>query len=100
MAANLTLPDAGEFAFEDIPPAIAQLAGLQTALSARLIIERQDPVPEEEDVILDVEETAALLKISKQWLYMKSKNLPFTRRIGNRLRFSKRGALAYRDKRR
>ena len=94
-AITLNLPDPCELALEDIAPAIAQLAGLQTALAARLITERQAPAQQDEDILLTVSEAAGLLKMSPDYLYKKSKLLPFSKKIGSSLRFSKRGLHAW-----
>jgi excisionase family DNA binding protein len=96
MADLLNLPDPHDLAMEDIAPAIAQLAGLQTALAARLISERLAPAPEEEDVLLTVKQAAELLNLSPAFLYKRSKTLPFTKHIHRRgLRFSRRGITAW-----
>jgi len=102
MTGTLNLPDPRDLDLEDVPAAIAQLAGLQTALSARLITERQQPVQEEDDIMLTAREAAAVMNISIDWLYKNAKNLPFARRIGGRrgLRYSKRGLVTWLAKRR
>lgn len=105
MNMRLNLPDPRDLEMEDIPPAIAQLAALQTALAARLMQERPKPGDkeyEEPDVLLTIEEAAATLRVSPKWLYNRSRTLPFVRRVGARqgLRFSQRALQAWIARRR
>jgi predicted DNA-binding transcriptional regulator AlpA len=102
MTASLNLPEAQDFPREDIAPAIAQLAGLQTALAARLIVEKPTPEKAEEiDDLITAEEACSILRMKKTWLYGHAKSLPFVRRISARsVRFSKRGIFAWLAKRR
>lgn len=44
-----------------------------------------------EDRLLDVDEAAARLGVSSDWLYRRAARLPFTVRLGRTLRFSVRG---------
>ena len=49
-----------------------------------------------EDRLLDTEEAAKLLGMSKDWLYRHAKKLPFTRKLGPKmLRFSYQGIQKY-----
>lgn len=100
---GLNLPQAGDLPFEDIPPALSQLAALQAQLMARLIIEKDKQTadrPEDlPDQLLTVKEAAAELGVKKDWLYRQVKILPFARRLSRKcLRFSRRGLLAWRDR--
>jgi excisionase family DNA binding protein len=49
------------------------------------------PDGQQEDQLLDVDEAADRLGTSTDYLYRHSGKLPFTVRIGSRLRFSARG---------
>ncbi len=49
----------------------------------------------EEDRLLDAEEAAGLLGMSRYWLYRHAKKLPFTRKLGPNLRFSFQGIQKY-----
>jgi predicted DNA-binding transcriptional regulator AlpA len=85
-----------------IPALLCQLAGLQSALLARLLMDStplsiQAPDP---DGLLDVTETAQRMGTSKDWLYRHADELPFTVRLGPRqLRFSAHGLAQYIRKR-
>jgi predicted DNA-binding transcriptional regulator AlpA len=85
-----------------IPALLCQLAGLQSALLARLLT---DPTPlsiqaADPDGLLDVTEAAQRLGTSKDWLYRHADVLPFTVRLGPRqLRFSAHGLAQYIRKR-
>jgi excisionase family DNA binding protein len=49
------------------------------------------PQQQEEDRLLEVEEAARRLAVSKDTLYRKARDLPFTVRIGGNVRFSAQG---------
>ncbi len=51
--------------------------------------------PQGEDRLLTVEEAAKKLGLSTDWLYRRARKLPFTVRLGRRLRFSERGLDRY-----
>ncbi len=53
----------------------------------------------EGDRLLSVEEAAQMLGLSRDYLYRHAKALPFTVRLGSRLRFSERGIERYIQKR-
>ncbi len=83
-----------------LPPesAVALLASCtvaQSALIGRLLSlpATAHPAPDDlpEDRLLDVHEAAERLGTSTDYLYRHSSKLPFTIRIGSRLRFSARG---------
>jgi len=85
------LPDPAEVEPEQIAPMMAQMAAMQLNLAARLVAQGAGPAQDEADVLLTVEEAAARLKCSRDWLYKRAKRLPFTFRVGRNLRFSERG---------
>ncbi len=102
-ASSLNLPDPQDLAAEDIPPAMAQLAALQSQLAARLLAERPRPeeCKEEQDTMLTTKQAAAELGVEVDWMYRHAKTLPFTRRLSHKcMRFSRRGLVAWRDRRR
>jgi predicted DNA-binding transcriptional regulator AlpA len=85
-----------------IPALLCQLAGLQSALLARLLTDSTPPSIQaaDPDGLLDVAETAQRLGTSKDWLYRHADQLPFTVRLGPRqLRFSAHGLAQYIRKR-
>jgi hypothetical protein len=74
----------------------SRLTTLQLALIARLVTLRRTPIPVEtcadEDRLLCVDEAASILKVTPQWLYRHSRQLPFSRRLSRKaLRFSEQG---------
>jgi excisionase family DNA binding protein len=83
-----------------VPPLLMQLAGgltrltaLQTALAARVLSAPVGPAlsPGGAEHLLGVEEAAARLGMSTDWLYRHAKRLPFTRRVGRAVRFDAAG---------
>jgi hypothetical protein len=101
ISTELNFPDPEHIEFGEIPAVMAKLSAIQSQLATRLLLERQQPPESGEDMLLDVKQAAALLAVKSTWLYRRSKTLPFTKRLsrGN-LRFSKRGLLAWRDRKR
>lgn len=81
----------------DLPPEVARdllprVIGLQTALLAQaLSASGGNGAEAPTDRLLTVEEAAQKLGLSKDYLYRHAKTLPFTVRLGSRLRFSERG---------
>ena len=74
---------------------LARCTVVQSALIGRIL---ESPVPEAgspeaagEERLLNVVEAAQRLGTSHDYLYRHAKRLPFTVRIGSRLRFSSRG---------
>lgn len=88
---TIILPDPAEVEPEQIAPMMAQMAAMQLGLAARLVAQGAGPAQDEADVLLTVEEAAAKLKCSSDWLYKRAKRLSFTVRVGRGLRFSQRG---------
>ena len=79
---RIIIPDPGNISTEKIVPIMAQVAALQLALATRLITESEENGRDDSDTLLTVEEAAAKLKCSQDWLYRKSKKLPFAVRVG------------------
>ena len=88
---RIILPDPTEIEPEQIAPVMAQMAALQLSLAARLVARSVEPTQDDADSLLTVQEAAARLKCSQDWLYKKAKSLPFAVRVGRNLRFSERG---------
>lgn len=85
----------------DLRPEVAratllQLAPLVEALRLQALTapaggNGQDQSQANGDRLLDIQATAAKLGTSTDWLYRRAAKLPFTVRLGSRLRFSERG---------
>jgi excisionase family DNA binding protein len=88
---TIVVPDPAEIEPKDIGAVMAQMAAIQLSLATRLVAEGADRVPDEGDKLLTVDEAAARLKCSSDWLYRRAKRLPFIVRVGRNLRFSERG---------
>ncbi len=88
---KIVVPDPAEIEPEDIGAVMAQMAAIQLSLATRLVAGGTEHVPDEGDNLLTVDEAAARLKCSSDWLYRRAKRLPFTVRVGRNLRFSERG---------
>ncbi len=91
MKDKIILPDPVSILSEEIAPIMAQMAAIQLSLATRLIAEKSESSQDENDTLLTVEEAAARLKCSEDWLYRRAKSLSFTVRVGRNLRFSERG---------
>jgi hypothetical protein len=102
----LILPDPALIPEDRIAPILAQLAALQTALAARLMVapgSGQNAVQTnvEQEELLSPDQAATLLSVSVDWMYRHAGELPFTRRLSRKaLRFSKAGLLRWRAGRR
>jgi len=46
---------------------------------------------DEDDGLVNADEAAAYLAVSRSWLYKNSDRLPFAKKVGGALRFDKRG---------
>ena len=88
---KIILPDPADIEPEKIAPIMAQMAAIQLSLATRLVAENTERPQADADNLLTVEEAAARLKCSEDWLYRRAKRLPFTVRVGRNLRFSERG---------
>ncbi len=78
---------------ETIPAVIAQIAAAQSTLAARLLSAEKEREPD--DVLLDIEEAAQMLGVKKDWIYSRTRTLPFIVRLGRKLRYSRRGIEKY-----
>ena len=90
---ELTLEAIASAPLETLGPIALHLAALQVAVATRLAAPRgRDDGP---DRLLRVQDAAALLEMSVDWLYRHADRLPFTVRTGRSLRFSERGLRRY-----
>ena len=78
-----------------IPALLSLLSAVQSAMAARLISVDRDETSSTEDVLLTVDQAADRLGVSKDWLFRRSRTLPFVVRLGRHLRFSSRGIDRY-----
>ena len=78
-----------------IPALLSQLSALQGAMAARLISADRDETASSEDTLLTVDQAAERLGVSTDWLFRRSRTLPFVVRLGRHLRFSNRGIDRY-----
>jgi excisionase family DNA binding protein len=78
-----------------IPALLSQLSALQSAIAARLIAADRDESTTAADTLLTVAQAAERLGVSKDWLFRRSRTLPFVVRLGRHLRFSSRGIDRY-----
>ncbi len=97
LAALLTEPSrAAQVTREEAGALLAKLGTLQAALLTvmsrpSVAVHREAERPSE-GRMLDVDEAAALLGVSRRWLYRHSKTLPFTRPISRKIvRYSETG---------
>jgi predicted DNA-binding transcriptional regulator AlpA len=74
-----------------------QLPALMIAIAARMADGNKPSVVAGDDKLLDVAEAAALLGVSKSWLHHRP-NLPFRRKLGGKLKFSKAGILRWQQR--
>jgi hypothetical protein len=77
---------------------LAKCAALQSALAAALLGSRQTPqnAADGEDRLLTVDETAAKLSVTREWLYRRGKRLGFAVKLSDgTLRFSSVALEAY-----
>ena len=77
---------------DHLPALLTQFSAVQGAMAARLVATSQEPTDRDaSDTLLTVEEAAARLGTSQDWLYRRTKSLPFVVRVGGRVRFSAKG---------
>ena len=75
---------------------LAQVAAVQSALTARAVALAFEPSPADVgQVPLTVKEAAQRLNVSVDWVYRHAHELPFTVRHGRALRFTPDGIAAY-----
>ena len=77
---------------EDLPEFLGDLEVLRCTAFVRLSAPVVSPPPDE---LLDVDEAAKRLGMSRHFLYRHRKQFPFTRRMGSALRFSANGIENY-----
>src|SRR5215831_13996037 len=80
-----------ELPLEELPDSLAEIERIKALAWARL----QAPVLAPSDQLLDVNEAARRLGISKTRLYRHQRQYPFTRHDGRRVLFSALGIDAY-----
>ena len=103
---EMILPDPARVPQERIATVLAQLAAVQTALLARLILDpgnggQAQSEAHEPEELLTAEQAAALLSVSTDWMYRHASGLPFTKRLSRKaVRFSRSGLLKWRAGRR
>ena len=74
-----------------IPALLTQLSAVQSSMAARLVASAADDSGKADDTLLDVDEAAERLGVSADWLYRRTKKLPFVVRLGRHVRFSAEG---------
>ena len=77
---------------EELPRLLGDLEERKATALARLIA---PPAVQTRDSLLDIDEAARRLCISKDYLYRNQSRFPFTRRLGRSLRFSEQGIERY-----
>ncbi|MBX7135031.1 MAG: helix-turn-helix domain-containing protein [Fimbriimonadaceae bacterium] len=70
-----------------IPTVLAQLGAVQALLAAELLKRHGAPVRTEEK-LLTVPDAASHLRVSKDWIYRRTRSLPFIVRLGREVRVS------------
>jgi len=79
-----------------LPALLTQLSAVQACMAARLVAVTQDAAKDDvEDPLLTVQEAGARLGVSQDWLYRRTRTLPFVVRVGRHVRFSARGIDRY-----
>lgn len=84
----------GDLSHEEIPAVLGELEELKAVAWAQLLIPTNGRNPsglKAADELLKIQEAARRLELSPDYLYRHSRQLPFTVRIGRRLRFSAQG---------
>jgi excisionase family DNA binding protein len=89
---QLVLLAAKEIPVDELPRLLGQIEEIRVTALARLTGPASASQPDE---LLDVHEAAHRLRLSKDYLYRHHARLPFTRRIGKRLLFSRTGIEKY-----
>jgi len=78
-----------------IPALLTQLSAVQASMAARFVATAQDAASDAQDALLNVEKAAERLGVSEDWLYRRTKTLPFVVRVGRHVRFSAKGIDRY-----
>jgi hypothetical protein len=75
-----------------LPALLTQLSAVQACVAARLVATAQQPSDgRSSDELLKVSDAAVRLGTSPDWLYRRTKSLPFVVRVGGCVRFSANG---------
>src|ERR1700722_7035654 len=77
---------------EELPRLLGELAEISATANARLAIHVVESRPDE---LLNGDQTARRMGVSKDYLYRNFRRYPFTRRQGRKLLFSSTGSDAY-----
>lgn len=77
---------------EELPRLLGELEEIRFTAIARLTPAPSIAPPDE---LLDVDQAASRLSMSKDYLYRHHSQFPFTRRLGRSIRFSARGIEEY-----
>jgi predicted DNA-binding transcriptional regulator AlpA len=78
-----------------IPALLTALSAVQASVAARLMAVAPESTGADEDTLLDVEDAANRLGVSTDWLYRRTKELPFVVHVGRHVRFSSKGIARY-----
>lgn len=78
----------------EIPRALGEIERVRVVLWARMM-RGGARAPADQDRLLDAAEAASVLNCTRRWLYDHAPGLPFTRRLGGKLRFSAAGIQKY-----
>jgi len=78
-----------------IPALLTQLSAVQASMAARLVATAEHATNGAGDTLLDVEDAAQRLGVSEDWLYRRTKKLPFVVHVGRHVRFSANGIDRY-----
>ncbi len=92
----------GDLSPQEIPAILGALEELKAAAWAQLLAPTNGRNPsgiKAADELLNVQEAARRLELSPDYLYRHSSQLPFTVRIGRRVRFSAQGIERYIERR-
>jgi hypothetical protein len=90
---ELALRDAKELPADELPRLLGDLEEVRATAQSRLLAARAPQAAPDE--WLDVKQTAELLKVSRDYLYHNHASLPFAKRLGKRLLFSRTGMERY-----
>src|SRR5262252_7056998 len=83
------------------PDQLPELLGELEVIRATAVLRLSAPVPvPQRDELLEIGPASERLGVSTDYLYRNSKSLPFTRRMGRKLLFSRLGIDAYLSKKR
>jgi hypothetical protein len=80
---------------EDLPDALAELERLRAAASLRLSIPPPPEPIDKREQLVDAPEAARRLNVTEDWVRRHTDELPFTVRLGRKVRFSVAGLDKY-----